>query len=240
MADTISRVGKEVDPAAYGPGQAAEEKKFGVPGPAVRECLLALNPSLRGPIGQLLDRKFYDCAAAPEEQPKNCYETVAYVKGLDYLSRRQVYEESVGPIMADQDKVSELLAAGGYRKVAESFPFHNVKGQANTVELVVGVKLSAIPKNLKSGDLVLFGGRGLNSKGEEVDRFTHAMVYLGRHGGKHYVFEKINKECGPGSPYQIISLEAVLVQLIGMPSTHNNIYIDRVFALRSFNKTAGR
>jgi hypothetical protein len=200
--------------------------------PALREYLLDINPSSRGAIKQLLARRFYDCTAAPKDEPKNCYETVAYVKGLDYLSRRRVQDENIGPIMAAPGAVRELFAAGGYRKVAETFLFRIEKKRGTTGEVIASADLSAIPKNLRIGDILLFGGRGVDRQGTGYDRYVHAMIYLGERRGKHYVFEKWNGECGPRSPYQIIALEAILKQQVGTPATYKDVYIDRLFVLR--------
>ena len=223
MADGISYLMNEIGLSAYSPNKAE----------SVEEYLLALNPSLRGRIKQLLDWKFFACAASPDERPKNCYETAAFVKGLDYLSRRGAVA-ATGPILSRQEQVRAMLAAGGYRKATEFFPFHIARDSFQQSKIIAGANPARIAKTLKRGDLLLFGGQGLDSQGGNFDRYLHAAVYLGQYRGQHYVFEKHDWACGPGSPYRLVSLEAIIEEQVGLPAAYGNIYLDRVFVLRKF------
>jgi hypothetical protein len=225
MADGISRVGKEASLSSYSSDKAADEEQGGVT-PRAQENLLALNPTLRGPIEQLLAWKIFDCAATPKYYPKNCFESVAYVTGLDYLTKRRTPAISKEPILDGPNKIKEMLASGGYVRTAAFFPFYMSKDWSRPFVVTTGLNLSAIPNNLKPGDILFFGGRSaLKAK---PDRFVHAAVYLGKQSDKHYVFDKPNCECGPGSPYGIVPLEDILKELVGQPAA----FVDRVFVYR--------
>jgi hypothetical protein len=223
MVDGISYLMNEIGLSAYSPNKAED----------VEEYLLALNPSLRGRIKQLLGWKFFACAGSPDERPKNCYETAAFVKGLDYLGGRVAVETS-GPILSQQAQVHSMLAAGGYRKAAEFFPFHIVIDSVRQSAVVAGANPALIAKTLKRGDLLLFGGQGVNPQGENFDRYLHAVVYLGQYRGQHYVFEKQGWACGPESPYRIVPLEAIIEEQVGLPATYKDVCLDRIFVLRKF------
>jgi len=223
MADGISSIGQQTALSAYSPDKAEDAEEY----------LLGLNPSLRGRIKQLLGWKFFACAAAPDERPKNCYETAAFVTGLDYLGGR-IAVEVAGPILSQQEQVRAMLAAGGYRKAAEFFPFQIARDPARQIKVVAGAVPALILKTLKPGDLLLFGGQGVALQGENFDRYLHAVVYLGQYRGQHYVFEKQDWACGPGSPYRIVPLEAIIEEQIGLPATYKDICLDRVFVLRKF------
>jgi hypothetical protein len=229
MVDGISRVGNMLLIAAGNQDQGPVEESGGV-APGVRDRLLALNPSLRGPLEKLLNWKFVACAAAPQDQPKNCYETTAFVTGLDFKSRRREQTGDREPILDDQDKIAEMLAAGGYRKTAEFYPYRQKPGPGLKEKVIAGINSAAIPKNLKSGDLIMFGWHSVDAKGKRLDRYVHAMVYLGRAQGQEYVFEKQNLVCGPADPYRIISLKTTLARQVGLGVTEKNI--DRVFVYR--------
>ncbi|MBN3032844.1 MAG: hypothetical protein JW873_01990 [Candidatus Saganbacteria bacterium] len=198
---------------------------------ALKEYLFSLNPARRGAIRRLLQAGYSDCRPATE-YPKNCYETMAFVTGQDYLGRRRPATAPGGAVMADQEKIAELLSSAGYVRVKVTFPFRLGRRSPEQPAEIVGINRAALPTGLKPGDLVLFGGRGLDGKGREVDRYIHAVVYLGSYRGRHYIFEKPNYECGAGSPYQIISLEKVFAEMIGLEANSHNIPVDRLFVLR--------
>ena len=165
MTDGIALVRNEAGLAAKPQTMTEEAGKNGVPGARVSEYLLSLNPSRRRQIEQLLDWKYCQCETVPDDQPKNCYETAAFVTGLDFISRRRVQAERNGPILDEQDEIAKMLAAGGYLKVTQAFIFRVGKEQGKPEETIIGINLSSLPKNLKPGDIMLFGGRGLNSQG---------------------------------------------------------------------------
>ena len=199
----------------------------------VQAYLLARLPApLRAKVQQLLSVKNNQCGPAQPQLPRNCYETAAFVTGLKFVERRRSPAVGHEPMLDENEKIIEMLARGGFRKAAVAIVF-DIAGEPGKVERsIIGANMAAVPKDLKAGDIIMFGGWSYNGKQQVIDRYTHATVYLGRFQGKDYVFEKENLYCGPKYPYRIKTLEAVIKDKIGSPEVYNGVFLDRIFVLR--------
>ena len=229
MTDAISGFGQGTKTSASTPA-ATEE------GTAQAYLLAHLPDPLRGRVKQLLRMKYNQCGPAAPQYPRNCYEAAAFVNGLKFIGRRRSPAQGHEPMLDEQEKIAEMLFTGGFTKVASAIVFDVGTEPGKTARTIIGANLAAVPKNMKAGDLIMFGGWSYNKKGQVVDHCVHATVYLGSYRGKDYVFEKENLFCGPDGPYQIKTLAEVIKDKIGLPEVYGGVYLDRIFVLRKTNR----
>ena len=189
------------------------------------------------------------CDLKDASLPRNCFEAVAFVLGLDYVSQRKPERSNCrewnGPSMAPCEtyliddpfdhRFINMIEDAGYKNVMRAMPFRTVhvieEGIYHSNE-IIGLNNLCSFEALEPGDVLVFG---LNIRTEEdgsYSSFKHACIYLGKHKGKHYIFEKPSIRCGPDSPYRIISLTDKLSGAIGQPTDCENSCYDTVYVYR--------
>ncbi len=209
----------------------------------------ALPKKMSKNIVSLLTLGHRPCDLKDESVPKNCFEAVAFVLRLDYVSqRRKVYSNcleyngkgmvSCESYLSDDHRFINLLESAGYKNVTQIMPFktiHVVEGEGYRRfhwNEIVGLNNLSDFDSLKPGDVLVFGLNYRTEEFGEYSAFKHACIYLGKYNGKHYVFEKPSVRCGPNSPFRIISLTEKLSGAIGQPTDCNKSCYDTVFVYR--------
>lgn len=175
-----------------------------------QDLLNRLPPDMRTRIQALLERQFNSCEPLYSDDrdlqdqkstTTNCFGTAFWVVSGDAAPNR----ESNIPGNMLINKLDSL----GYRNTMSFRAF--VESSNGETALA----LEDMAQNLTTGDVLIFKSPPLwdlcTTICQSLLENHHAALYLGRIDDNHFIFHKPSRPCGPGSPYEITTLQELFL-----------------------------